>query len=245
MIGRLGVRAHEYAKQQAEGKRIKELLTNYVSGIDELGILVTVTGVDIQNNINKYLNKCFCSVHPNQSQRIQYRGTLKAKGVFSYTYYLKDTYDFVYDLEEPIYSDIKYTIVPCRKELEAEAKKIPGNSPLTDKIKMVLDNMLQEERNILIYKMGNERERDDEYADDEYAIIKEIIKNKINAGVTKSEVNSILRSLPQQNQNRIRSSNGYKQLEKSIPVNTGFSIRGGKRKTRKTRKNRKSKTRKH
>ena len=74
-----------------------------------------------------------------------------------------------------------------------------------------------------------------------------MIKNKIEAGATKSEVNSILRSLPQQNQNSIRSSNGYKGFKNNVPINTQFSIQGGKRKTRKTRKrkNRKSKTRKH
>jgi len=81
--------------------------------------------------------------------------------------------------------------------------------------------------------------------DEDNEIIKDMVKQKLKAGVSKSEVNSILRSLPLQNQNNIRRSNGYTSLKD--PVNTKFSIQGGKRKTHKTRKhkNRKSKTRKH
>ena len=81
--------------------------------------------------------------------------------------------------------------------------------------------------------------------EEEYNFIKTMIGQRIAAGVSKSEVNSILRSLPSQNQNNIRRSNGYTSLKD--PVNTNFSIQGGKRKSRKTRKhkNRKSKTRKH
>jgi len=123
MLIRRGEIAREYAKEQEEGEKIKELLRSYASGISDLDNSVIVTGAAIQNNINKYLNKCFVGIYPDRSQSLQYRGTLKAKGVFSYTYHFKDTYDFVDHLEEKVYPDIKYIIVPCRKELEAETKK--------------------------------------------------------------------------------------------------------------------------
>ena len=124
--------------------------------------------------------------------------------------------------------------VPSKAEIDKLVSENLSNISEDQKIKNIIDAYFQKQKT--------------KQLDEDNKFIKNMIINKIEAGATKSEVNSILISLPQQNQNSIRSSNGYKGIKNYVPINTQFSIQGGKRKTRKTRKhrkNRKSKTRKH
>uniref|UniRef100_A0A6C0DIT5 Uncharacterized protein n=1 Tax=viral metagenome TaxID=1070528 RepID=A0A6C0DIT5_9ZZZZ len=226
-------RKKKFAREQKEGDEIKKLLVNYAIELSKSDPALLLLGTDITRK--NYVDKCFVWIADDYQV---YQGGLVYKRhpqegfMAASRYFLVDNYEY----ENPypyglVFEESKYIIVPCRKDLEAEAKKIPGNSPLTDKIRTVLDNMLKPKR--------------EKQLDEDNEFIKTMIGQRIAAGVSKSEVNSILRSLPSQNQNNIRRSNGYTSLKD--PVNTKFSIQGGKRKSRKTRKhkNRKSKTRKH
>jgi len=159
----------------------------------------------------------------------------------------KDSEQSIYmEMKGPWYEDMeggsqqwgRYVFIPVPSKAEIDKLVSENSSNITEaqKIENIIEAYFQKQP-------GKE----------EYDIIKGMIKNKIEAGATKSEVNSILISLPPQNQNSIKRSSKYINLknyvpEKSIPVTTKFSIQGGKRKTRKTRKHRKtrkSKTRKH